>query len=101
MFQLMQNYNTDLEPHRSLWRLIAGYMRDWQANQTPLFSDSTPAEHLQALMLERGISQYQLEKVSVARQSTLSQVLNGKRGISKNMARKLANFFSVSVELFL
>jgi HTH-type transcriptional regulator / antitoxin HigA len=101
MLQLMREYNTDLEPHRSLWRLIAGYMHDWQTKQAPLFADSTAAEHLKALMFEKGVSQYQLEKDGVAQQSTLSQILNGKRGISKNMARKLATYFSVSIELFL
>jgi hypothetical protein len=31
MRDLMKQYNTTLEPHRSLWRLAAQYIADWEA----------------------------------------------------------------------
>jgi plasmid maintenance system antidote protein VapI len=46
-------------------------------------------------------NQVQLEKAGVVAQSTLSQILAGKRGISKGVAKKLGVFFGVSSVVFL
>jgi HTH-type transcriptional regulator/antitoxin HigA len=51
-------------------------------------------------MEERGLRQRDLITVFGA-SSTASDVLNGKRQISKQHARKLAEFFSVPASLFI
>jgi plasmid maintenance system antidote protein VapI len=43
----------------------------------------------------------QLERAGVVAQSTLSQILAGKRGASKGTAKKLGAFFGVSSAVFL
>jgi plasmid maintenance system antidote protein VapI len=48
-----------------------------------------------------GATQAQLERVGVVAQSTLSQILVGKRGASKGTAKKLGAFFGVSNAVFL
>jgi hypothetical protein len=42
-----------------------------------------------------------LERVGVVAQSTLSQILAGKRGVSKGTAKKLGAFFGASSAVFL
>jgi antitoxin component HigA of HigAB toxin-antitoxin module len=56
---------------------------------------------LTSLMRDCGTTQVQLEKAGVVAQSTLSQILAGKRGISKATAKKLGAFFGVSSVVFL
>jgi antitoxin component HigA of HigAB toxin-antitoxin module len=82
--------------------LIANYMLEWEnefdpwAKQTP-----TPRDVLASLMQDRQLTQVQLEQAGVIAQSTLSQVLNGQRGISKQAAKQLASFFDVPIKIFL
>ncbi len=62
--------------------------------------DADPLEVLQHLMEARGIKQAQLWEVFGSK-GIASEVLNGKRGISKTHARALANYFHVSTDLFI
>ena len=59
-----------------------------------------PLEALKALMEDRGLRQRDLIAV-FGSSSVTSDVLTGKRGISKQHARGLAEFFSVPVGLFI
>jgi HTH-type transcriptional regulator/antitoxin HigA len=59
-----------------------------------------PLDALRDFMEVRQIRQRDLIPVFGA-SSVVSDVLNGKRSISKNHARKLAEFFHVSVSLFI
>lgn len=61
---------------------------------------STPLSILQTLMDNRGIAPKDLWEVFGSKGIT-SEVLNGKRSISKAQARKLAEYFNVSAELFI
>jgi antitoxin component HigA of HigAB toxin-antitoxin module len=102
MHDLMKQYDTTREPFKGLWDLAAGYVQTWeQANDPWLKDPPTGRDALAYLMRERGVTQYQLAKAGVAHQSTLSSILRGQRGISVGVARKLASFFGVPVDLFL
>jgi HTH-type transcriptional regulator/antitoxin HigA len=59
-----------------------------------------PLEALRTLMDDRGLRQRDLIPV-FGSSSVASDVLNGKRGISKQHARRLAEFFHVPVSLFI
>lgn len=61
---------------------------------------STPHGILRELMEARGVKQSDLWSLFGSK-GTASEVLKGKRQISKTQAKKLAAFFNVSVELFL
>ena len=61
--------------------------------------EATPLEVLRHLMEARGIKQSQLWEVFGSK-GIASEVLNGKRGISKTHARALPNYFHVSADLF-
>jgi len=62
-------------------------------------SKATPVEVLRHLMEARGVKQSQLWE-AFGSKGIASEVLSGKRGISKTHARALANYFHVSADLF-
>lgn len=62
--------------------------------------DATPLEVLHHLMESRDVKQTHLWEVFGSK-GIASEVLNGKRGISKTQARALADYFHVSADLFI
>lgn len=61
---------------------------------------ATPHEILNELMLVRGLKQKDLLEIFGSK-GISSEVINGTRGISKNQAKALGDFFHVSPALFL
>ena len=61
---------------------------------------STPQSILQHLMEARDISQSELADI-IGSKGVTSEILNGKRSISKKLAKVLGEFFHVSPELFI
>ena len=59
-----------------------------------------PHRMVRFLMEQRGLKQADLVPVLGSR-AQVSDLVNGKRGISKNQVKKLAKYFGVSAELFL
>jgi len=55
---------------------------------------------VQFLMEQRGLKQADLVPVLSSR-AQVSDLVNGKRGISKAQIKKLAQFFDVSTDLFI
>ena len=98
---LIDYYNCEHEPYASLLDLVGTYMLAWETENEPPLDEGTPAEALEFLMEQQGVTQYQLHKEGVAPQSVLSRVLSGHRGISKELAKKLAERFKVSADIFL
>jgi HTH-type transcriptional regulator / antitoxin HigA len=79
---------------------------DYLANQIKAYEDAhveipsaTPVETLRFLMEQNGYSQTDL--ADCAPQSRISEILNGKREISKHMAKAFAKKFEVSVAAFI
>lgn len=62
--------------------------------------EATPLEVLRHLMDARELKQSDLWELFGSK-GVASEVLNGKRSISKTHARKLAEFFNVSADLFI
>lgn len=61
---------------------------------------ATGADVLQLLMESQGLKQVDLVSV-IGSSAYVSQILSGKRGISKAMAQRLGEFFSVDASVFL
>lgn len=61
---------------------------------------AAPHEILRELMAARGLKQSDLLHIFRSK-GIASEVVNGKRGISKTQAKALAEFFHVSAELFI
>jgi HTH-type transcriptional regulator/antitoxin HigA len=83
----------------NLAELMTVLVRQYEDSKYPL-GHATPAEALRALMEDRGLRQRDLIPV-FGSSSVASNVINGKRAISKAHARKLAEYFGVPASLFI
>jgi HTH-type transcriptional regulator / antitoxin HigA len=81
-----------------LAELLTLLVRQYEQSRYPL-GHADPLEALRILMEQRGTRQRDLIPV-FGSSSTASDVVNGKRSISKAHARRLAEFFHVPVALF-
>jgi len=90
----------DISPEEAaLLRLMATLIQDFEGRfYQP--REATPLEVLQHLMDARDLKQSDLLEVFGSK-GIASEVINGKRSISKAQAKALAKFFGVSAELFI
>ena len=79
--------------------LMVRLIQNYEEEHHPLPNPS-PEEMLVYLMERRGLKQADLLPIFKSR-GYISDVINGKRAISKAHARQLAGFFKVSAELFI
>ena len=98
--QLMSRGEENLIPEeRKLLRLMVRLIEDYEAVAYPV-ADGPPYLTLQRLMTVRGVRQKDLLGI-FGSDGMASEVCNGKRGISKTHAKKLAAYFGVPADLFL
>lgn len=79
--------------------LVSNLVEDYEDEMYPM-PDVPPNQVLKNLMEENGLKQKDLLNI-FSSSGIASEVVNGKREISKAQARKLAEYFNVSVELFI
>jgi HTH-type transcriptional regulator/antitoxin HigA len=79
--------------------LMVRLIKDYEEQHHPL-SDPSPHEMLAYLMEQRGVKQADLLPIFKSR-GYVSDVVNGKRAISKVHAKQLAEFFKVSGGVFI
>ncbi len=79
--------------------LLSDLIENYEDKVYPI-EDAPPNEMLKFLMRENNLKQGDLLHVFGSSGIT-SEVVNGKRSISKAQAKKLAEYFKVSVELFI
>ncbi|HLK03582.1 MAG TPA: hypothetical protein VKT53_04010 [Candidatus Acidoferrum sp.] len=84
---------------KELAELLTVLIGEYEDRRYPIRS-SNPRQVLLHLMEARSLAQKDLVKLFGSKGIT-SEVLNGKRSISKTHAKKLAAFFRVSAELFI
>jgi len=89
--------NLSLE-EETLLKLLARLIEDFE-HRLYQPTEAEPLEILHHLMEARGIKQSHLREV-FGPKAIASEVLNGKRGISKTHARALADYFNVPADLF-
>jgi HTH-type transcriptional regulator/antitoxin HigA len=82
-----------------LAEMLAILIEDFEAKHCPL-APVLPHEALKELMEERGLRHSDISVV-LGNKGVTSEILNGKRSVSKTQAKKLAEFFRVPVELFI
>ena len=82
-----------------LAELLTVLIEDYEKRRYPI-RGATPRQVLQHLLEARDLTQKDLWGLFGSKGVT-SEVLNGKRAISKAHAKKLAEFFRVSAELFI
>jgi len=96
--KLMEKGENLSAEEEKLLKLLARLIEDFEQRfYQP--AEAEPLEVLHHLMEARGIKQSQLWEVFGSK-GIASEVLNGKRGISKTHARSLADYFHVPADLF-
>ena len=77
---------------------LADQVKAYEDEHSPI-PDAGPREVFRFLMEQHGLKQEDLAEC--APQSRISDILNGRRDISKDIAKKLARRFKVHADLFL
>lgn len=96
----LDDRNDELSPEeKALADLLTLLVEDFEERNYALKA-STPHSRLQTLMQERGLKQRDLLGVFGSR-GIASEVVNGKRAISKAQAKKLGEVFRVPAGFFL
>jgi HTH-type transcriptional regulator / antitoxin HigA len=91
---------TGLSPQEeALAELLTVLIEDYEDKHYPL-PDVPPHESLKALMEDRGLKHKDIWPV-LGNKGAATEILSGRRSISKAQAKRLANFFRVPVELFI
>jgi len=83
----------------ALLELLVKLIADFEEEYYPI-RDASPQEVLLELMNARGLKQADLANV-LGSKSRVSEVLSGKRELSKSQIKSLSEFFNVSAELFI
>jgi HTH-type transcriptional regulator/antitoxin HigA len=83
-----------------LLELMAKLVEDFETTAYSI-GESTPAELLSFMIEKRGLKQVDLLPVLGCSKSFLSEMVSGKREISKANAKKLAAFFDKPVDIFI
>jgi HTH-type transcriptional regulator/antitoxin HigA len=97
--ELMDKDEEDLtEEEGRLLELLAVLIEDFEDRKHPL-PKGRPDRMLAHLLEENGLKPSDLW--NILPKSRVSEILNGKRAISKNQAKELAGFFRVPADLFL
>ncbi|MBA3765525.1 MAG: transcriptional regulator [Acidobacteria bacterium] len=98
--RLMDKGEDNLSPEESkLFKLVVRLIEDFEERAYPI-QDASPHHLLQHLMEANDLKQADLLLIFGSRGYT-SDIVNGKRGISKEHAKALGDFFNVSPELFI
>jgi HTH-type transcriptional regulator/antitoxin HigA len=97
---LMENGEENMTPEEdALLDLLTGLIHDFEQKAYPI-PKSEPHEIVAFLMEQRGLTPKDLWPV-VGSKSRVSEILAGKRAMTKEQAKKLAEFFHVGAELFI
>lgn len=98
---LMERGEREMTPEEGeLLDLLTNLIRDYEAKAYAPRERSKPHEMVAFLLEQRGLAPKDLWAV-IGSKSRVSEMLAGKRSINKDQARKLAEFFHVSLALFL
>ena len=84
-------------PLFSLFEIVLDLIERWEGEHVAI-PDSPPHEVLRHLLEEHGLKQKDL--LAIASPSLISDILSGRREISKKLAKALAARFNISIDAF-
>jgi HTH-type transcriptional regulator / antitoxin HigA len=93
------NKNRTLE-EKKIYKLLVTLIEIYESQQYSIPA-STPQEILQHIMESSGLRQADIAAIIGASSGVVSQIVNGKRSISKTQAKILGHQFKVSPSLFI
>ncbi|MEM7758339.1 MAG: transcriptional regulator [Cyanobacteria bacterium P01_A01_bin.40] len=101
--KLIAKKNQRTPEETTLFRLLVKLIEDYEQESYQIkdWCDLPPHEILQHLMEAKGIKQSDLVGVISPSKGLISAIVNGKRSISKERAKKLGEYFILSPSLFI
>lgn len=94
-------FKKDLTPEEKvLNKLIVKLIEDYETVNYQI-GESAPHEILQHILESSGLKQSDLVKITGSSSGVVSEIVNGKRTISKAQAKALGEYFKVSADLFI
>ena len=97
---LMEKGERNMTPEEdALLSLLTNLIRDYEAGAYPPRGRSKPHQMVAFLLEQRGLSSKDLWPV-IGSKGRVSEILSGKRDISKEQAKTLAEFFRVRADVF-
>jgi HTH-type transcriptional regulator / antitoxin HigA len=101
--QLIAKKNNRTPEETVLFRLLVKLIEDYEEQTLALedWSNLAPYEILQHLLESSGTKQTDLVGIISPSKGLISSIVNGKRAISKEQAKKLGAYFKVNPSLFL
>jgi HTH-type transcriptional regulator/antitoxin HigA len=100
VIERLMDLGEDMSPEQGyLLDLLVALVEDFEEQHYQL-KEAKPHEILKELMKERDLKQKDLISIFKSKGIT-SEVVNGKRSISKSQAKELGRFFSVSPAVFI
>ena len=101
MDALVEKGERNMTPEEdALFELLANLIWDYEATAYPPREKSKPSDMVAFLVEQRALKPSDLWPV-IGSKGRVSEILNGKRSISKEQAKKLAEFFHVRADLFI
>jgi HTH-type transcriptional regulator/antitoxin HigA len=98
---LVQKGERSMTPEEdALLDLLTNLIRDYEAMAYPRREESSPHEMVAFLLEQRGLAPKDLWPV-IGSKGRVSEILAGRRSISKEQAKKLAGFFRLRADLFI
>ena len=98
---LVQKGERSMTPEEdALLDLLTNLIRDYEAIAYPRREESSPHEMVAFLLEQRGLAPKDLWPV-IGSKGRVLEILAGRRSISKEQAKKLAEFFQVRADLFI
>ena len=97
---LLDKHDSRTPEEDSLFDLLANLLEDYEKRTLPPLEPTSPISTLKFLMVENGLNQTDMIEY-FGSQGNVSQVLAGKRTISKRAAQKLSKRFKLSTDIFL
>jgi len=98
---LMEKGERNMTPEEdALLDLLTNLIRDYEASAYPSRPKSKPNEMVVFLLEQRNLKANDLWPI-IGSKGRVSEIVTGKRPISKEQAKKLAAFFHVRADLFL
>ncbi|MEM9275500.1 MAG: transcriptional regulator [Cyanobacteria bacterium P01_F01_bin.143] len=100
---LIAKKNNRTPEETTLFRLLVKLIEDYEEQTYELedWSNLSPHEILQHLLESNGTKQNDLVGIISSSKGLISSIVNGKRAISKEIAKKLGTYFNVNPSLFL
>ncbi|UCH26822.1 MAG: helix-turn-helix domain-containing protein [Trueperaceae bacterium] len=82
-------------PYGSLLGILSDRLNDYE-NSRHAVPEATPQQVLSYLIEEKGVTQKEIEEATGIYQSNLSQILSGKRKLTTEQVKQLAEYFKVN-----